>query len=92
MRNIFKRHQLNKKGFSLIEVLIAVGILLLIIVPLTMNMISSSQMNAKAKETAVASDMSTSLMEAMQSLDLSDVMVEVNGYASFCSPGKSSAL
>lgn len=82
MRNIFKRHQLNKKGFSLIEVLIAVGILLLIIVPLTMNMISSSQMNAKAKETAVASDMSTSLMEAMQSLDLSDVMVEVNGYAS----------
>lgn len=81
MRNIKKRHQLNKKGFSLIEVLIAVGLLLLIIVPLTMNMISSSQMNAKAKETAVASDMSTSLVEAMQSLDLSDVMVEVNGYA-----------
>ncbi|MBQ8624993.1 MAG: prepilin-type N-terminal cleavage/methylation domain-containing protein [Agathobacter sp.] len=81
MRNTNKRHQLNKRGFSLIEVLIAVGILLLIIVPLTMNMISSSQMNAKAKETAVASDMSTSLMEAMQSLDLSDVMVEVNGYA-----------
>lgn len=81
MRNTNKRHQLNKKGFSLIEVLIAVGILLLIIVPLTMNMISSSQMNAKAKETAVASDMSTSLVEAMQSLDLSDVMVEVNGYA-----------
>ena len=82
MRNTNKRHQLNRKGFSLIEVLIAVGILLLIIVPLTMNMISSSQMNAKAKETAVASDMSTSLVEAMQSLDLSDVMVEVNGYAS----------
>jgi prepilin-type N-terminal cleavage/methylation domain-containing protein len=72
--------RLNTKGFSLIEILIAVGILALITVPLAMNMISSSQLNSKAKQTAAASDLTTAIIEVLQAVDLSDILIDVNGY------------
>jgi prepilin-type N-terminal cleavage/methylation domain-containing protein len=72
--------RLNKKGFTLIEILIAIGILALITVPLAMNMITSSQMNSKAKQTAAASDLTTTLVEVLQAVDLSDVITDVSGY------------
>ena len=70
----------NKKGFSLIEVLIAIAVLIVVTVPMAMNMISSSQINGKAKQVATSSDLTTSLMEIMQTVDLSDVLTEINGY------------
>ena len=72
---------LNRKGFSLVEILIAVAVLMVIAVPLAMNMISSSQINSKSKQVAASSDVTDSLMEVMQTVDLSDIMTEVNGYA-----------
>ena len=75
-----RRIRLNKKGFSLLEVLVAVAILVIITVPLAMNMISSSQMNSKAKQTGASSDLAKSIMETLQTVDLSDIMTDVNGY------------
>ena len=79
-KNNRAKRGLNNKGFSLIEILIAVGILVLITVPLAMNMISSSQINSKAKQTAASSDLTNAIIEMMQTVDLSDVLTDMNGY------------
>ena len=70
----------RQKGFSLIEVLIAIAILAAITIPLAMNMISTSQINSKSKSTSTAADLSASVLESMQSVNLSDLLVEMNGY------------
>ena len=71
----FKR---NKKGFSLIEILVAISIIAVVIVPLAMNLISGARMNSKAKKVSASTDISTSLIETMQTVDLGDIMIELN--------------
>lgn len=71
----FKR---NKKGFSLIEVLVAISIIAVVIVPLAMNLISGARMNNKAKKVSTSTDISTSIIETMQTVNLSDIMIELN--------------
>ena len=68
----------NKKGFSLIEVLVAIAIIAVVIVPLAMNLISSARMNSKAKKVSASTDISTSIIETMQTVNLSDIMIELN--------------
>lgn len=70
----------RKRGFSLVEVLVAIAILALLAVPLAQTMISSSQINSKSKDVGVASDMGNTIIESMQSTLLGDVLTEVNGY------------
>ena len=72
--------QKGKLGFSLVEVLVAIAILALLAVPLAQTMISSSQINSKSKDVGVASDMSNTVIESMQAIQLGDVLTEVNGY------------
>lgn len=82
MRKIFDKFKsaFNRKGFSLVEILIAIAVLAIITVPLAMNMISGSRLNSQAKQVAASSDLTTSLMEVMQTVDLSDILIDVNGY------------
>lgn len=68
----------NKKGFSLIEVLVAISIIAVVIVPLAMNLISGARMNNKAKKVSASTDLSTSIIETLQTVDLGDIMVELN--------------
>ena len=72
--------QKGKLGFSLVEVLVAIAVLALLAVPLAQTMISSSQINSKSKDVGVASDMSNTVIESMQAIQLGDVLTEVNGY------------
>lgn len=72
--------QRTSNGFSLVEVLVAIAILALLAVPLAQTMISSSQINSKSKDVGVASDMSNTVIESMQSVQLGDVLTEINGY------------
>ena len=68
----------NKKGFSLIEILVAISIIAVVIVPLAMNLISGARMNNKAKKVSASTDISTSIIETMQTVNLSDIMIELN--------------
>lgn len=74
------RHNSRNKGFSLIEVLIAIAIFVAVTVPLAMNLISTSQINTKSKNTSTASNLSATMLESMQSVKLSDLLIEMNGY------------
>ena len=77
-KNKETKKPLNNKGFSLIEILIAVGILAILVVPMAMNMITGARLNSKSKQAAASSDITTSIMEIMQTIDLSDILTDVN--------------
>ena len=72
---------LNSGGYSLVEVLIAISILIIIAVPLALNLVSSAQINSRAKQMHEASDVANSLAEVMRAVDLSDILSDMNGYA-----------
>lgn len=76
-----RKNRTHKKGFALIEVLIAIAILAIVAVPLAANMIASARLNSQAKNIGSASDISTSMLEVMQTVDLSDILTDINGYS-----------
>ena len=68
----------RKSGFSLVEVLIAIAIIAVVVIPLAMTLISSARMNGKARRVSAANDVSTSIIETLQTVDLGDIMIELN--------------
>ena len=60
MQKNTERRQLNNEGFSLIELLIAIVILSIIVVPLLHSFVTSARTNAKSRNTmhatAIAED------------------------------------
>lgn len=51
MKEYTERRQLNNEGFSLIELLIAIVILAIIVVPLLHSFVTSARTNAKSRNT-----------------------------------------
>ena len=51
MKEYTERRQLNNEGFSLIELLIAIVILSIIVVPLLHSFVTSARTNAKSRNT-----------------------------------------
>ena len=69
MKKMRKRaKRLNQKGFSLVEVLMAVVILGLIAAPVCQMLMTSYQVNRRSKRLLVASDIAQTTMESITAL------------------------
>ena len=64
------KHQKNNKGFSLIELLVAITILAVVMIPMLHSFITSARANAKARKVMEATTAAQNLMEEMKSENL----------------------
>lgn len=67
-----RRRKLNNQGFSLVEVLVALAILMIITIPLLHGFVMSARVNAKAKNVLRATTAGGNVMERLKSTDLAD--------------------
>lgn len=76
--------QLNKDtpnknaGFSLVELLIAVIILAIIVVPLLHGFVTSARMNGKARQTQRAITVAQDIMEGLKAYDIEELKAQFN--------------
>lgn len=61
-----KEEQLNNEGFSLVELLIAIVILSIIVVPLLHSFVTSARTNAKSRNTMHATAIAEDVMEQFE--------------------------
>lgn len=80
MDNKFKNNKLNK-GFTLIEVLVAVIILSIVCIPIFRAMVTSFNTTAKSKYKMVATNAAENIMEDMKSMTLKDVVTKYGNEA-----------
>lgn len=78
MRRLAKSNQLNK-GFSLIEVLVAIAVITLISIPLLRTFITSAQINGKAKRLQNATDIAQNVSENFTTIPLKTLMQNNDG-------------
>ncbi len=66
--------QLNDRGFSLVELLISIAVLVIIMVPLMNNFFRSMQMNKKAEKLQIQSNLAASIMEGLKTSDMTTII------------------
>ena len=71
----------QNKGFTLVEVLIAITILAIIVAPLLHAFVTASRTNAKAKQLMKATTLAQNVMEEMKANSLEDVARQFNSSA-----------
>ena len=69
----------QNKGFTLVEVLIAITILGIIVVPLFQAFVTSANTNAKAKRVMDATTLAQSIVEELKAGNLEDLAKQFNG-------------
>lgn len=74
--------QLNNKGFSLVELLVAVIILAIIVVPVMHAFVSAANTNAKSNETLVATTLCEDVMEELNSMTAEAFSLKYGGVKS----------
>ena len=67
----------NNKGFSLVEMLVALTILVAVIAPLTKILISSSKVNQKTQRVMSATEIAQNMFEGVSSKRVEDAMIEL---------------
>lgn len=67
----------NNKGFSLIEVIIAVAVFAILIVPLTSQLISAVNINKKSTKKQYAIDKAEQIMESFKTADISSSAISI---------------
>lgn len=72
----------QNKGFTLVEVLIAMTILAIIVVPLLHAFVTSSRTNAKAKQLMKATTLAQNVMEELKANSIEEVARQFNSSAS----------
>lgn len=73
MQERTERRQLNNEGFSLIELLIAIVILSIIVVPLLHSFVTSARTNAKSRNTMHATAIAEDVMEQFEAHTLEEM-------------------
>lgn len=77
------RRELNKNaGFSLLELLIAVVILAIIVIPLLNLFLSSNKLNIKSRQTLRATTAAQDIMEGLKAYDLEEIKAQFKDPAS----------
>lgn len=90
MRLNRENNKLNNKGFSLVEVLVAVIILALVAGPILMAFVMSARFNARARENQRISTVAESVMEEYKGYSIRDVRNGAGGYVDTTPGGVSS--
>lgn len=80
---ILKSRQLNNKGMSLVEVLVAITILAIVTGPILQTFVSSMRYNAKAKEQQRITTVAQSVMEGFKAYDIEELCEQFNGVVPF---------
>lgn len=83
------RKRSKNKGFTLIEVIIALAILAVALAPLTANFIVSSKMNLKSRKNLNAMNLAQDMMEGMRSYSASELIDKLNNNTNDPNPGNS---
>ena len=73
MQKHMPRKQLNNEGFSLVELLIAIVILSIIVVPLLHSFVTSARTNAKSRSTMHATAIAEDIMEMFEAHSLEEM-------------------
>ncbi len=74
-----KSRKLNKNaGFSLVELLIAVTILAIIVIPLLHLFVTSTRMNVKSRQTLRATTVAQDIMEGLKAYDIDELKAQFN--------------
>ena len=74
-----EERKLNKNaGFSLVELLIAVTILAIIVIPLLHMFVTTSRLNGKAKQKQRATTVAQNLIEGMKAYDIDELREQFN--------------
>ena len=76
MKNKTDKGQLNNKGFSLLELLVAVAILAVIVTPFLMAFLTTTRINASTKEQQRAKFAATNVMEDIRSVDAEAIIAD----------------
>lgn len=72
--------QKNNKGFTLVEILIAVSILAIVVVPLLANFVSSSKVNSESKKVLNGTAVAQNIMEGISAYGVHNAIVQLENY------------
>jgi prepilin-type N-terminal cleavage/methylation domain-containing protein len=81
--NYDKRLISGQSGFTLIEILVSIVILVLLFVPVLSGFMTSSKVNQKAKQTQKATILAQNMMESVKAMSLPELAIQFNGGGSF---------
>lgn len=73
--------KLNNKGFSLVELIISIAVLVIIMVPLMGNFIRSMQMNNKAEKLLYQGNLGSSILEGLKANSITEIITAFDGQA-----------
>ena len=73
MQKNTRKRQLNNDGFSLVELMIAIVILSIIVIPLLHSFVTAARTNAKARNTMHATAIAEDVMENFEAYALEDI-------------------
>ncbi len=71
-----KNTKRNQKGFSLVEILIAITVLSILIIPLLANFVMSSRINLKSKKILNATTQAQNIMEGISAYGLENTVLQ----------------
>lgn len=74
-----KAGKLNNYGFSLVELIISIAILVIIMTPLMNNFFRAQLINNKAEDLQVQSNLAANIMEGLKANEIKDIVEQFNG-------------